>query len=122
MNTLETPAHCASPLRNSKQPHGGALVVNADDWGRDRQNTDRIEECVAHGTVSSVSAMVFMEDSERSADMARAGGVDAGLHLNLTTPFSDANPSRRLDGHHQRISSYLRGNRLAQAVYHPGLA
>jgi predicted glycoside hydrolase/deacetylase ChbG (UPF0249 family) len=122
MPTLETPRHFASPLRNRREPSGGALIVNADDWGRDRDNTDRIRECVVHGTVSSVSAMVFMEDSERAADIARAGAVDAGLHLNLTTRFSGGNASARLDDHHRRITSYLRGHRLAQAVYHPGLA
>ena len=46
------------------------LVINADDWGRDRETTERIRECAARGTVSSVSAMVFMEDSERGAAVA----------------------------------------------------
>ena len=35
-----------------------------------------------------VSAMVFMEDSERAASIARADAIDAGLHLNFTTAFS----------------------------------
>jgi len=106
----------------SSELRGAALIVNADDWGRDRQNTDRICECAVHGTVSSVSAMVFMQDSLRAADLARAGGVDAGLHLNLTTPFSGGNVPARLVEHHRRICAYLRSNRLAQAVYHPRLA
>src|SRR2546426_10477618 len=62
---------CASgrePARwSGEAPKAGLLIMNADDWGRDRQTTDRTFECVLRGTVSSVSAMVFMEDSERAA-------------------------------------------------------
>jgi hypothetical protein len=100
----------------------GVLIVNADDWGRDGETTDRILECVLHGAVSSTSAMVYMEDSERAAEIARERGVDAGLHLNLTTSFSAAGCPSRLTGHHRRVSRYLAGNRLAQVIYHPGLA
>jgi predicted glycoside hydrolase/deacetylase ChbG (UPF0249 family) len=99
----------------------GLLCVNADDWGRDRLNTDRTLECVICGAVSSVSAMMFMEDSERSAAIARERGIDAGLHLNLTTSFSVAGCSSRLIEHQERLAKYLRGQRLAQAVFHPGL-
>jgi len=99
-----------------------ALIVNADDWGRDRNTTDRILDCVTVGTVSSTSAMVFMTDSVRAADLARERGVDCGLHLNFTTPFSAPDCPSQLREHQGRIVRYLRGNRLAQAVYHPGLA
>jgi predicted glycoside hydrolase/deacetylase ChbG (UPF0249 family) len=87
----------------------GALVVNADDWGRDVETTDRTLECVRRGSVSSVSAMLFMADSERAAVLARTDGVDTGLHLNLTTPFSGA------------CSSCLRQNQavLARFLRHP---
>lgn len=98
-----------------------SLIVNADDWGRDIETTDRIFECVAVGTVSSTSAMVFMADSERAAELAKERGVDCGLHLNLTTPFTAQECSSRLRKHQERIGRYLRRNRLAQAVYHPGL-
>jgi predicted glycoside hydrolase/deacetylase ChbG (UPF0249 family) len=98
------------------------LIVNADDWGRDRDTTERILECVQCGAVSSVSAMVFMEDSERAAAIAREKGIDTGLHLNLTTPFSSANTSARLVECQQRISAYLQGNPFARGVFHPGLA
>jgi chitin disaccharide deacetylase len=100
----------------------GVLIVNADDWGRDQENTDRTLECVLRGVVSSVSAMVFMEDSERASVLARQHGVDAGLHLNLTTPFSVSQcPSRLLD-HQQKLARFLRSSRMAPVVYHPGLA
>src|SRR6267143_2336347 len=99
----------------------GALIINADDWGRDRDTTDRILECSLRGTVSSTSAMVFMEDSERAAAVGRERGIDGGLHLNLTTPFSGRGIPTRLIEHQQRLSEYLRRHRLAQVVFHPGL-
>jgi hypothetical protein len=100
---------------------GGLLIMNADDWGRDYETTVRTLDCVQCGSVSSVSAMVFMKDSERAAAIAREGGIDAGLHLNLTTPFSEPGISERLIEHQQRISRYLTRHRLAQVVFHPGL-
>jgi predicted glycoside hydrolase/deacetylase ChbG (UPF0249 family) len=100
----------------------GSLILNADDWGRDRNTTDRTLDCVLQGAVSSVSAMVFMEDSERAASLARERGIDAGLHLNLTTAFSAGQVSGDLAEHQRKISSYLQGYRYAQAVFHPGLS
>ena len=82
----------------------GLLVINADDWGRDRDTTQRIFECFQRKTVSAVSAMVFMEDSERAASTAREHGIDAGLHLNFTTPFSALNtPKRLVERQHEEI-------------------
>jgi predicted glycoside hydrolase/deacetylase ChbG (UPF0249 family) len=102
--------------------HAGLLIVNADDWGRDRQTTGRILDCVLCGTVSSVSAMVFMEDSERAAAIARERGIDAGLHLNFTTPFSSPARTAGLLEHQRRVSQFLLRRRLAPVVFHPGLA
>lgn len=99
----------------------GVLIINADDWGRDKENTDRIHDCKLAGTVSSASAMVFMADSERAAFIAAERGIDTGLHLNLTMPFSARNLPARLCDHHQKIRKYLTRHRLAQVVYHPGL-
>ena len=99
-----------------------SLIINADDWGRDVDTTDRILECVVAGTVSSASAMVFMVDSHRAAHLARERRVDCGLHLNFTTPFSTRDCPSRLREHQARVLRYLRRNRLAQTVYHPGLA
>jgi YdjC-like protein/Glycosyl transferase family 2 len=99
----------------------GRLIVNADDWGEDRETTDRILECILCGTISSVSAMVFMEDSERAAAIARERRIDAGLHLNLTEPFSaHATPTRVIE-HHKRISRFLSRHRFAQVIFHPKL-
>ena len=111
-------------LGNESAPQGrdvGVLIVNADDWGRDRETTKQIHNCALRGAVSSVSAMVFMEDSERAADMARESGIDAGLHLNFTTPFSASIcPPELLERQHE-VGQYLRWHRFAQTVFHPGL-
>jgi predicted glycoside hydrolase/deacetylase ChbG (UPF0249 family) len=99
----------------------GVLIVNADDWGRTAETTDRIAECVRRGVVSSTSAMVFMADSERAAAIANDRGIDAGLHLNLTTPFSATQCPTLLAERQKELAKYLTGNRLAQLVFHPGL-
>jgi YdjC-like protein len=101
---------------------GGMLIVNADDWGRDPRTTNCIAECVARGTVSAVSAMVLMADSTRAADLAVEHGVDAGLHLNFTTPFDSPECPRALAEPQRRIATYLRRHRLAQIVFNPALA
>jgi chitin disaccharide deacetylase len=99
----------------------GFLVVNADDWGRDPLTTERILECSERGAVSSVSAMVFMEDSERAAAVARKKGIEAGLHLNFTTQFSAANCPAGLRERQQGVGHHLLRHRFAQIVFHPGL-
>lgn len=99
----------------------GSLILNADDWGRDRETTVRTLDCIRRGTVSSVSAMVFMNDSESAADTARAHHIDAGLHLNLTTSFSGVNNRPQLIRHHDRVSRFLLQNRFNQILFHPGL-
>ncbi|MCS6319808.1 MAG: ChbG/HpnK family deacetylase, partial [Nitrospira sp.] len=99
----------------------GALIVNADDWGRDCTTTDRTLECVRHGSISAVSAMVFMKDSERAATVAREEALDTGLHLNLTTPFQSGNAPSKLRDYQEKIARYLRRHRLAQILFHPGL-
>jgi predicted glycoside hydrolase/deacetylase ChbG (UPF0249 family) len=100
----------------------GVLIVNADDWGRTRETTDRILECRLCGSLSSGSGMVFMEDSERAAELAREHGFDVGLHLNLTAKFSSANVPANVKARQERVSGFLLRSRLAQVAYHPGLA
>lgn len=107
---------------NGVSRHTGALIINADDWGRDRETTDRILECATRRVISSASGMVLMEDSERAASLAREWKIDIGLHLNLTEAFSARNVSARMQEHHGRVSRFLRRHRLFQTVYHPGLA
>ncbi|MGH9326674.1 MAG: ChbG/HpnK family deacetylase, partial [Terriglobia bacterium] len=99
----------------------GLLIINADDWGRDRETTERILECARSGAISSVSGMVFMEDSERAAAVAREAGIDTGLHLNFTTPFSAPGCLPRLVANQRVLARYLQGYGIARAVFHPGL-
>lgn len=113
-HTLETKPH-------PQQGPGGCLIINADDWGRDVQTTDRILDCFKCHAVSSASGMVFMEDSERAASIAKQQGCDIGLHLNLSAPFSGSNVPDRLASHHEKIRRYLGAHPLARLVYHPGL-
>jgi predicted glycoside hydrolase/deacetylase ChbG (UPF0249 family) len=110
-----------SARRDSDASRAGLLIINGDDWGRDTGTTDRMFECVAHGTVSSVSAMVLMEDSERAAAIAKERGIDAGLHLNFTSRFSTHNCPSRLRECQQELAAYLLRRRLGRMVFHPGL-
>ncbi len=124
---LETrPSNLAAAAADSaswggEAPHAGLLIINADDWGRDRETTERTLDCVFRGAVSSVSAMVFMEDSERAAAIAREQGIEAALHLNFTTPFSAPGCPTRLVERQRELVAYLRRHPLARAVFHPGL-
>jgi predicted glycoside hydrolase/deacetylase ChbG (UPF0249 family) len=65
--------------------------------------------------------MVFMEDSERAAEIARDQGIEGGLHLNFTMPFSGRSIPAALTERQQHIARHLLRHRLAQIVFHPGL-
>jgi predicted glycoside hydrolase/deacetylase ChbG (UPF0249 family) len=95
------------------------LIINADDWGRSRMETDAALQCFQRGAITRVSAMVFMEDSERAADVAKSCGVDVGLHLNLTEAFVTGVPSSAVVDAHSRTSSFLKSSKYAQLLYHP---
>jgi chitin disaccharide deacetylase len=111
------------PVTDGQGSTGRAgVIINADDWGRDKEVTDHSLDCVLQGVVSSVSAMVFMEDSERAAALAQHNNVDAGLHLNLTTAFTSSGCKSGLRNQQQRLMRFLRGSHLSPAIYHPGLA
>jgi hypothetical protein len=78
-------------------------------------------DCIQRGTVSSVSAMMFMEDSDRAAAIARERGIDAGLHLNFTTVFSGPGVPTQLVEHQQRLARQLLRHRFAPVVFYPWL-
>jgi predicted glycoside hydrolase/deacetylase ChbG (UPF0249 family) len=99
----------------------GLLILNADDWGRDRETTQRILDCALRGSLSSVSAMVFMQDSDRAAALARDRRIDTGLHLNFTTRFSAPHCPAKLVEQQGEVASCLRRHRLAPALFHPSL-
>lgn len=117
-NELRVAVTPAAPV---EARNAGQLIINADDWGRNRETTDRTLECWEQQSISSVSAMVLMEDSERAAALARERGIDAGLHLNFTTPFSAPNYPAPVADHQQRIARCLLRHRFAQVLFHPTL-
>ncbi|HLW94784.1 MAG TPA: ChbG/HpnK family deacetylase [Solirubrobacteraceae bacterium] len=88
---------------------GGLLIVNADDWGMDADTTAAIAECLQAGAVTSVSAMVHMRDSEAAAALPVGEALSAGLHINLTEPFTAADIDEAVRSRQARIAQYLNG-------------
>lgn len=97
------------------------LIITADDYGKTRHATDSILECFSSKRITSASAMVFMEDSERAASVALKTSLEVGLHLNFTLPYSACNIPQKLREHQNRIISYLTKHKLAQVIYNPFL-
>src|SRR5215510_10131382 len=97
------------------------LIINADDLGRSAIETDAILKCHRESRVTSTSAMVFMEDSERAAELAIENALDIGLHLNFSQEFTSIQGSNRLLEYHTRIIRFLRHNRYSQLLYNPFL-
>jgi predicted glycoside hydrolase/deacetylase ChbG (UPF0249 family) len=97
------------------------LIINADDWGRSAAETDAALRCYKERRVTSVSAMVFMEDSERAAELANDNDLDVGLHLNFSEEFTDGRCPGRLRDYHGRIVRFLMRNRYSQLLYNPFL-
>jgi predicted glycoside hydrolase/deacetylase ChbG (UPF0249 family) len=97
------------------------LIINADDWGRSIRETDVSLECYQLGRITSVTAMVFMADSERAAGIARDRRIPSGIHLNFTEPFSGSSIPAKLAEHHQRVATYLNANKCNQVFYNPFL-
>jgi predicted glycoside hydrolase/deacetylase ChbG (UPF0249 family) len=97
------------------------LAINADDFGRNRFATDRILVCHVEKRITSTSAMVFMEDSERAATLAKASQVDVGLHINFTESFTAPSVPQPLRQDHERIRRFLRLNKYALLIYNPFL-
>lgn len=97
------------------------VIITADDYGKSTIATDRILESFSKKRITSVSAMVFMGDSERAASLALSNDMEAGLHLNFTHPFDAVNLPTNLVEHQNKIASYLNRSCLSQIVYNPFL-
>lgn len=97
------------------------LIVNADDWGRSPGETDAALACYRERRITSVSAMVFMEDSARASELAREADIDVGLHINLTQRFSGEVRPRPLVDYHGRIAGFLTAHKYASLIYNPAL-
>jgi chitin disaccharide deacetylase len=97
------------------------LIINADDFGRSSAETNAALMCHREGRITSVSAMVFMVDSERAAELARGNGLDVGLHLNFSEDFTAGRDFGLLEDYHNRIVRFLRGNKYSQLLFNPFL-
>jgi len=97
------------------------LIINADDWGRSVVETDAARRCYGAGRITSVSAMVFMEDSERAAELAKENELDVGLHLNFTDRFTANHYPVTLGNYHRKIVGFLTANKYTQLLYNPFL-
>jgi predicted glycoside hydrolase/deacetylase ChbG (UPF0249 family) len=93
------------------------LIINADDWGRSTLETDAMLECYRAGRITSVSAMVFMQDSERAARLAHEYNIDVGLHLNLSLDYTGALPSATAVEALQRVKRFLTSSNYALLLY-----
>jgi predicted glycoside hydrolase/deacetylase ChbG (UPF0249 family) len=97
------------------------LIINADDWGGWKSATDAALTCYKAGRINSVSAMVFMEDSERASHIAKELGMDVGLHLNLSQRYNGRQPSPGPAKSHQRVVRFMSASKYSVLLYHPGL-
>lgn len=98
------------------------LIITADDYGKSRPATDSILECQAKARLTTASAMVFMEDSARAAALSLETGMEVGLHLNFTQPFTAGGIDDRLRTHQDRVVAYLTKHKLSQVIYNPFLS
>ena len=97
------------------------IIINADDWGRSSFDTDATLRCHEQKRITSISAMVFMRDSERAAELAKANGMDVGLHLNFTERFTGDTFSPLLREYHNRTRRFLTTTKYAVLLYNPAL-
>jgi predicted glycoside hydrolase/deacetylase ChbG (UPF0249 family) len=97
------------------------LIVNADDWGRSEGETNIALDCYRRGRISSVSAMVFMKDSKRAAELAKEHGLNVGLHLNFDEKLTENHRSETLTRHHNKIATFLTRTKWSQLLYSPFL-
>lgn len=95
------------------------LIVNADGFGRIQAATDAITECFHGRGITSATAMVWMEDSRRAAELARTYGLPIGLHLNLTEPFTDPDTPSSVRDRQAGLISYFRS--IARWAFNPVL-
>lgn len=63
--------------------------------------------------------MVFMEDSERAAQLAREGNIEVGLHLNFTEKLHRKSGYALLEIYHEEIRKYINRNNFNWVIYNP---
>jgi chitin disaccharide deacetylase len=97
----------------------GLLIVNADDWGLSQAATDAALACFRSGAVTSATGMVWMRDSERAAEIARAERLPIGLHLNLIEPYDAPTVPPDVAERQRRICDRMAAERTAALLYDP---
>src|SRR5438034_3843700 len=98
------------------------LIINADYWQPAVAETDAALKFFREKRITSVSAMVFMQDSKRAARLTKDYELDdVGLHLNFSEEFTDKSCSETLKEYHGRIIRFLKRGKYAQLLYNPFL-
>lgn len=95
------------------------LIVNADDFGLDHQSTDAILERFRAGSITSATALVWMSDSERAAELGTRAGLPVGLHLNLIEAFSGADVPDDVAATQRRVVDRMRSGGTRALLYDP---
>jgi predicted glycoside hydrolase/deacetylase ChbG (UPF0249 family) len=65
--------------------------------------------------------MVFMEDSQRAAEVAKGVGIEVGLHLNYSQSFTGLCQSKLLQDYHRQILRFINSGKYAFLIYNPAL-
>lgn len=98
------------------------LIVNADDFGFNREVTDGIIECHLAGTVTSTTLMVNMPAAEYAVEQSKAyPDLSVGIHLTLdgSKPISDPSKVPALIGPDGNFHDHLKVFRLANRYRFP---
>lgn len=95
------------------------LFVNADDMGWANEITNRIMTCYYRRKIHTTSAMTFMQDSERAAELVRENNLPVGLHLNFTQELSGKAVPVKLREQHMLVASYLNAQKFNQVLFNP---
>ncbi len=83
--------------------------------------TDAALRSFRESRITSASAMVYMIDSRRAADLAQDARMDMGLHLNLSQPFTGEGTPKLLREYHERVVRFLTASKYSLLIYNPAL-
>lgn len=97
------------------------LIITADDWGSTSATTDAILACWRRGRVTAASGMVYMEDSNRAAGLARRHEMSVGLHLNVSELYTAGQVDEAIRERQARLVRHFTANRWMKAVFNPVL-
>ncbi len=95
------------------------LIINADDFGLNEKATNNIHNCFLNGRITTATAMVFMQDSERAASIALTNKYEIGLHVNFTELFTSANVVPTEKNRQIRLIGFFASNKYNRVLYNP---